>query len=175
MNNTTILYSGKWLDIRFRNNREYMVRTRGTGAAILIPVTDHHEIVLVEQYRASLDTRVLELPAGIVGDEQGMEKESCADAAKRELLEETGYEAGSILQMAEGPVSAGVSDEVMTFFYCDGLIKRTEGGGVESEDITVHVVPLDSIDSYIGECSRKGMLIDAKIYLGLYFIQKNKS
>lgn len=163
------LFSGDWLDVIREEDREYMVRRICTGVAILIAINDQGELVLTEQYRVPAHSRVLELPAGMAGDELGKEHESTKQAAKRELWEETGYESESLLQVAQGPISSGISSEVMTFFYTDKIRKTGKGGGNESEDITVHEVPLTEIERYIAKQAAQGVLIDPKLYIGIHF------
>ena len=70
---------------------------------------------------------------------------------------------------AVGPVSAGLSDEVITLFRATGLTKKAAGGGDASEDITVHHVPLDRIDAWLAEQTKAGKMVDLKLYAGLRF------
>lgn len=171
---STLLYEGDWLELRFRNDREYMVRKRASGIAIIVAVTNEGELLLTEQYRAAVDGQVLELPAGMAGDIAGQENESVATAAKRELLEETGYAAAHVEQVAEGPISSGFSNEVLTFFRAYGLTKHHEGGGEADENIIVHRVKPANIPQFIAHATAKGMHIDPKIFIGLYFLENNQ-
>jgi len=162
-----VLFSGDWVNVIKEQDREYMTRNNCTAIAIIIAVTDDNELLLTEQFRVPVGGGVLELPAGMVGDEPNMENESAVDAAKRELLEETGYEALEIKQVAKGPISSGISSEVMTFFYANKVRYVNEGGGTENENITVHKAPIAKIESYIEEHSH--LQLDPKIYIGLHF------
>ncbi len=94
-------------------------------------------------------------------------------AARRELLEETGYEAREMEQVAEGPPSAGISDEVMTLFIARGLRKTGAAEGDGSEDITVHEVAVDKVPAFLRRKAREGCMIDLKVYGGLYFVQQD--
>lgn len=172
--NTKItLFSGDWLDVIKEENREYMVRKICTGIAIIIALNKKNELVLTEQYRVPAGSRVLELPAGMVGDTPEFRDEAPIDTAKRELLEETGYEANSMIQVAEGPISSGISSEVMTFFYTDDIAKKGVGGGDETENITVHTVSLEDVETYLlQQHSQHGVLIDPKVFIGLHFARK---
>src|SRR5580765_8823238 len=95
---------------------EYVTRHGVTGIVVLVAVTPARELVLVEQYRPPVRGRVVELPAGLVGDHHGHEGETLAAAAHRELLEETGFQAREMVELGAGPVAVGVSDEIVTFF-----------------------------------------------------------
>jgi hypothetical protein len=66
--NETIHYKGRFLGLKERDHWEYAYRTNASGVVVLVPVTDAGELVLVEQYRIPVKSRVLELPAGLVGD-----------------------------------------------------------------------------------------------------------
>lgn len=168
----TVIHRGTWLTFHNKNGYEFVTRTKARAAAIIIAITPQREIILVEQYRMAVQSVVLELPAGLVGDDATYEKESILDAAKRELLEETGYEANTMQEVAAGPISSGLSGEAMTFCYSDTLTKRHEGGGIDDEDITVRVVKLDDIHDFIAQRKAAGLMIDPKIFIGLYFATK---
>ncbi len=85
--------TGKFLALVKEGHWEYVDRIGVTGAAVVVAITDDEKLLLVEQYRIPVHARTIELPAGLVGDEPGGSTESLEDAAKRELLEETGYAA----------------------------------------------------------------------------------
>jgi ADP-ribose pyrophosphatase len=107
-----ILADGKYLRFVRRSGWEYVERRGITGIVGIVAVTDEGKLLLVEQYRTPVNKRVIEIPAGLVGDEAGKEAESLLSAARRELQEETGYYAGNLLPLASGPSSA--------FEYCRG-------------------------------------------------------
>ena len=94
------------------------------------------------------------------------------DAARRELLEETGYEAQHVVELAAGPTSAGLSAERVTIVHATGLRKRSAGGGTAAEAIRVHEVPLAEVDRWLAQRVAQGVLIDVKIYVGLYLVSK---
>jgi len=140
---------------------------------MIVAVTDGNELVLIEQHRPSLGVNTIELPAGLAGDDPDAADESLADAARRELLEETGYEAGSLERVADGATSAGLCDEIVTVFLARDVRRVHEGGGDASEDITVHLVPLDRVESWIEEQKQtRGVQADLKIYAGLTFARR---
>ena len=129
-----ILGSGKYLRLMQRDKWEFVQRHAASGVVAIIALTDEGNLVLVEQYREAMQEMVLELPAGLVGDEQ---PETLEEAARRELLEETGYLAGNMRQMAQGPVSPGMSDEMVTFFMTESVTRMHAGGGTADEKISV--------------------------------------
>ena len=170
----TKLFSGRFLALVQEGHWEYADRTNATGAAIILAVTDDCKILLVEQYRIPVHARTIELPAGIIGDEPEAGDESQANAAVRELEEETGYAARKVVALTTGPASSGVTSEIVTLFHASSLEKVGVGGGVANEDITVHEIPLDQVDQWLNDKAAEGLLIDSKIYAGLYFLGKNQ-
>jgi len=166
----TTLFTGRFLSLVREGHWEYAERVNATGAAIIIAVTDEKKLLLVEQYRIPCHARTIELPAGIIGDEPESGDESHAEAARRELLEETGYAAGHIEALTTGPASAGAISEIVTIFRATGLRKTGVGGGIGHEAITVHEVPVAHAHAWLAERSRSGVLVDPKVYSGLYFI-----
>ena len=108
-----VLAEGRYLRLVTSDGWNYAERTRATGAVVVVAVTDEGRLLLTEQYRIPVAARVIELPAGIVGDEPGRESESFESAARRELLEETGYETGALTELTHGPPSAGFSSEMV--------------------------------------------------------------
>lgn len=164
------LFTGRFLALVREGRWEYVDRVNATGAAIILAVTDENKLLLVEQYRIPCHCRTIELPAGIIGDEPGAGGESHAAAAGRELLEETGYEARRVEPLTTGPASAGVTSEVVTLFRARQLRRVGAGGGVGHEEITVHEIPLAEVPSFLEAKARAGVLVDPKIFAGLYFL-----
>lgn len=163
-----VLMRGRYITMVDDGGWEYVTRAGVTGIVVLVAVTPDNELVLVEQYRAPVRNRVIELPAGLVGDVAGQEKETLASAAHRELVEETGFQAREMVELAAGPVAVGVSDEVVTFFEARGLTRVGDGGGDHTEDIAVHLVPLALLHSFLAEKRAAGLAVDPKIFSGLY-------
>jgi len=167
---TRVLFTGKFLEVKKQGRWEYVHRNSASGAAVIVAITDERQIILVEQYRIPVGQRVIELPAGLVGDDAGGKGEANATAARRELLEETGFAARELTQVAHGPPSAGLASEIVTFFVARGLTREHDGGGDEHEQITVHLVPIAEADAWLTSQEReRGVLVDPKVYAGLYF------
>ena len=167
------LHSGKFLALVKEGRWEYADRTNATGAAIIVAVTEEQKLLLVEQFRIPVHARTIELPAGIIGDDPGSKDEAHADAARRELIEETGFEAGLIEALTHGPSSSGLTSETVTLFLATQLRRVGEGGGVVHEDITVHEVLLAQVHNWLEAKAKSGVLVDPKVYAGLYFIGRN--
>src|SRR5580704_962214 len=168
------LKTSKFLALIKEGHWEYVDRVNATGAALIIAVTADEKVLLVEQYRIPVHARTIELPAGIIGDEPGNANESHAGAARRELLEETGYAAEKIEALTTGPACSGITSERVTLFRATGLRRTGKGGGVAHEDITVHEVPLAEIESWLEAKAKTGVLVDPKVYAGLFFLSQNK-
>ena len=166
--NQTIHFSGRFLGLREHDGWEYAYRTNASGVVVLVPVTDTGELVLVEQYRIPVRSRVMELPAGLVGDNGDFE-EDFKTAAQRELLEETGFSAASLDELMTSPSTPGMADEIITIYYASGLERVGPGGGDGNEDITVHLVPLDNAPEWLEAKRAEGIMVDPKIFAGLFW------
>ena len=164
-------YQGRFLSLVERNGWEFTSRSNASGVVVIVAVTDQDEIVLVEQFRPPVAARVIELPAGLVGD-QGDGNESKTVAAVRELEEETGFTAAQVRVLMESPSSAGMTDEVITFVVASGLQRTGAGGGDETEDIEVHLVPLSDVDQWLRARNDAGTPLDPKIFAALYWISR---
>jgi len=165
-----VLHNGKHLQLLSRNGWEYVHRPHCTGIVGMIAVTDEGKLLLVEQFRPPVGKPVIELPAGLVGDVEGEQDESLADAAKRELLEETGYEAADMTRVMDGVPSAGICDEVITLFRATRLTRTGDGGGDASESITVHEVPVADLRPWLAARAASGIAVDFKLYAALHFL-----
>lgn len=166
----TVIAEGAHLRLMRRHGWEYVDRKHTSGIVAIVAVTEQGRLLLVEQFRHAVDRRCIELPAGLVGDPPAARDEPLAAAARRELLEETGYEASDFELLTEGPPSAGLTTEHISFYLARGLRKVGSGGGDASEAITVHEAPLKGIDGWLAARATEGLLIDPKIYTGLYFV-----
>lgn len=157
-----IMWSGKWITAKRRGKWEYVSRARGIKAAVILPI-DGDDVILVEQYRVPLGARCLELPAGLIGDDEASEGEDPLAAAKRELIEETGYAAAHWEDCGAFFSSPGMTGESFTLLKATGLARVGEGGGVPGENITVHRVPLADIAQRISAFRAAGLAIDVKL------------
>jgi ADP-ribose pyrophosphatase len=157
-----VVWSGRFIEAKKLGKWEFVSRTRGVGAAVILAVDEGH-VLLVEQFRVPLGARCLELPAGLVGDEE--EGEAAAVAAIRELEEETGYRAERAVDLGRFHASPGMSSEGFTLVRAEGLARVGEGGGVAGEDIEVHRVKLEEAPAFVAARRAAGVAIDAKLLL----------
>lgn len=169
------LHEGAYLRLQRIDTWEFVERVNARGAVVIVALTPDDELLLVEQPRPALKGPVLELPAGLVGDIAGAEDEELAVAAARELEEETGYRPDRLEYMTSGPPSSGLSGETLWFYRAHDLTRVGDGGGDDSEDITVHAIALDAVDAWLAERERSGQAVDPKIYTGLYFIRRERA
>lgn len=167
------LHDGQFLKLLRDGHWEYVRRQRASGAGFVIAITEARELVLVEQFRVPLRRRVIELPAGIIGDSAATAGESAEASSLRELEEETGFRGREAHLVCHGPVAAGMTDEIGYFTRVTGLQRVGSGGGVEGEDITVHVVPIAGIESWIAAQEARGLLVDSRIFVALYFAARS--
>ena len=167
-----LLYEGAWLRMLRRGQWEYAERTHGNGmAVIVIAVTPADTVLFVEQYRVPLGARTIEMPAGLVGDDHA--HDTLIDAARRELVEETGWHPAHVDVLLVGPTSSGMSNERIAFVRARGLTRVGEGGGVGSENITVHEVPRAEAPAWLMRKQAEGFELDLKLWAGLWMIEHN--
>jgi 8-oxo-dGTP pyrophosphatase MutT (NUDIX family) len=144
---------------------EAVERVHCSGIVVIVPVTPREDVLLVRQFRPALNRMVIEFPAGLT--ETG---ERLVEAARRELIEETGHDSADLRLLAEGPLSSGLSSEILTAFLArdvepaaqEQLERHTPE---ETEEIELIRVPLGDIHTkLISMGSRRGDLVDVKIF-----------
>ena len=160
-----IRWAGKFITARTRGKWEYVSRARGIRAAVILAIDAEQHVLLVEQYRVPLGKRCLELPAGLIGDDDSSPDEDPAAAANRELEEETGYRAERIEVIGEFYSSPGMVSESFTLVRAHGLTKVGPGGGTAGEDITVHRVALSNIANFVETARARGLGIDVRLLM----------
>lgn len=131
------------------------------GAVAVVALDEADDTVILErQYRAALDANLLEIPAG----KRDVEGESTLDGARRELIEETGFDAMSWVELASFYNSAGFTDELTTVFLATGLVEVGNAlEGPEEEAMEIVRIPLDDVRGLISA----GELLDGPSILGL--------
>jgi ADP-ribose pyrophosphatase len=155
------VWQGRYIAAKRQGTWEYVNRTRGIGAAVVLAVEDGH-VLLVEQFRVPLGRRCLELPAGLIGDEDEAEKDPVA-VGSRELEEETGWRADTVEIVGTFASSPGMVGETFTLVRARGLTQVGAGGGVAGEDIIVHRVPLADLTAFMAARRADGVAMDVKL------------
>lgn len=163
-----ILWCGKFLrciSVTYRDSSgsirswEAFERVSCDGIVAIVPVTAEGEVLIIRQFRPAVNGYVIEFPAGL--NDKG---ETLEAAARRELLEETGYSAEELIFLAEGPISSGSSSEILTVY----LAKRLEFKGIdqrdETEDIEVLKVPIAELHDRLTLLNAQGNAVDLKIF-----------
>ena len=148
---------------------ESFERVNCKGIVAIVPVTDDKEVLLIRQFRPPVNGYVIEFPAGL--NDKG---DTLEEAARRELLEETGYSAKEMIFLTEGPMSSGSSGEILTVYLAKSLalnpLNQVQGQGQgigkrdETEDIEVVKVPINKLDYKLSALRSEGNYIDLKIY-----------
>lgn len=160
-----VLYAGRHLVLFDRGGWEFVEHRTAPEAAMIVALTGRREIVLTEEFRPPMNALVVSLPSGLIGDEG---PEDAIDAAKRELAEETGHAAASWERLARGPGSAGQSSEMITFFLARPAVPSGTQADHDVGKIRVHVVPVAGLPVWARRREAEGMVIDPKIWAGLY-------
>lgn len=160
-----VVWAGKFITAKVRGKWEYVARSRGIRAAVILAIDEEDHVLLVEQYGVPLGKPCLELPAGLVGDDDSAPGEDATAAARRELEEETGYRAARMEVLGEFYSSPGMVSESFTMLRAHGLEQVGPGGGTEGEDITVHRVPLSQLASFIESARARGLGIDVRLLM----------
>jgi len=129
------------------------------GAVVVVPVIDG-DVIFVRQYRAAVDGELLEVPAG----KRDVTDEPVEITAHRELEEEVGMRAGSMVRIAEFYNSPGFCDEHSFLFLATELTPcATSFQGHEEQHMTIERVRLDTVPELIAS----GQLVDGKSIIGL--------
>jgi ADP-ribose pyrophosphatase len=162
------LFETRWLAVHRIGHWDFVERPNADCCVAILPVTPAGEIILVEQFRIPVQQRAIEIPAGLVGDEDDHRGEALAETAARELLEETGFRAGRVEHLLASPTSAGMTSETTHFFLATALVREHPGGGIGSEDIKTHIVPLAGLRGWLAGRENDGMAIDCKIHAALW-------
>lgn len=137
------------------------------GAVGVVPVVDEGSaVLLVRQYRSSVDAMLLEIPAGL----RDVEGEPPIETARRELIEEVGMRAGRIERVCKFLNSPGFCDEVVHVFAAYDLDPcGLDRQGVEEQHMTIEKVAFDDVPSMI----ESGAILDAKTVIGLTLVRES--
>jgi ADP-ribose pyrophosphatase len=164
------LFEGKFLRLLDEDSWEFADRPASAGVVSVVAV-DGEKLLLVEQFRHAQQAAVVSFPGGLIDRaEAGRRQETAIEAGRRELREETGYEAGKIEELVSGPISPGMTTEAVTFVLAQDLAWAGAQMLDANENIALHQVPLLHLSDWLGEQSARGWQIDLKVFVGLYFL-----
>ena len=161
-----VMWAGKYVRALRRGNWEYASRANDIDAVVILAEFEGR-VILVDQPRAALDCRCVELPAGLVGDQDP--NATIESTAIAELEEETGFTATSVERLGDFYSSPGMLAEAFTLVRVHGVRRIGEGGGDENEDINVHLVARGDIANFLEQKRAEGFGIDVKLLLLLNF------
>ena len=157
-----VMWQGRFVRALKRGKWEYASRVGGVRAVVIF--AEHEgKVILVEQHRVAVGGRCLELPAGLVGDKD--ESATVESTAIAELEEEAGFSADRIERLGDFHASPGMLSESFTLVRAHGVRKVGDGGGVEGEEIEVHLVPRDQVASFVEQRRAAGVAVDVKLLL----------
>jgi ADP-ribose pyrophosphatase len=161
-----VMWEGKYVRALRRGRWEYVSRAGDVRAVVILAEIDG-KVILIDQPRIAVGGRCVELPAGLVGDEDP--EATVEDTAVKELEEEAGYTASRIERLGDFHASPGMLSESFTLVRAHGVRRCGDGGGTEHEDIRVHLVARGDIPAFIEEKRVQGFAIDVKLLLFLNF------
>lgn len=160
------MWRGKYIAAVRRGRWEYVSRTEDTRAVVVIAEHDG-KLILIEQYRVPVGGRCLELPAGLVGDED--KNATVEETAIKELEEETGFTAERVEALGDFHSSPGMVAESFTLVRAHGVRKVGDGGGTEHEAIEVHLVSRAELPDFVRKRREVGVAVDVKLLLFMDF------
>ena len=168
---TTTLYTGKIFDVVLEKvtlpngavkDREIV---RHPGAAAMVPLLDDGRVVLIKQYRHAVGEFVWEIPAGTLEPE-----EAPMACARRELVEEIGYEAANLEKLTEILPAPGYTDEHIHIFLATGL-QAVDQRLEDDEVLELQPTVLETALAMVA----KGEIRDAKTIAGLFLTSLKRS
>jgi ADP-ribose pyrophosphatase len=159
-----VMCEGKFVRAVRRGKWEYASRANDIRAVVILAEHDG-KVILIDQPRVPLGARCVELPAGLVGDEDP--NATVEPTAIKELEEETGFTAERIEVLGEFYASPGMVSESFTLVRAHGVHRIGEGGGDDNEDINVHLVARADIPNFIQQKRAEGFGIDVKLLIFL--------
>jgi ADP-ribose pyrophosphatase len=157
-----LMCEGKFVRLLKRGKWEFASRARDINAVVILAEHDG-KMILVDQPRVGPDCRCVELPAGLVGDEDP--DATIEGTAIKELEEETGFTAERVERLGDFYSSPGILAESFTLVRAHGVTRIGEGGGDDSEDINVHLVARADIPNFIEQKRAEGFGVDVKLLI----------
>jgi len=161
-----LMWEGKYVRAFKRDKWEYASRANNINAVVILAEYEG-KVILIDQPRVPPDCRCIELPAGLVGDEDP--NATPESTAIKELEEETGFTAERVERLGDFLASPGMLSEAFMLVRAHGVRKIGNGGGDESEDINVHLVPRAEIPNFVEQKRAEGFGVDVKLLIFMNF------
>ncbi|MEA1995683.1 MAG: NUDIX hydrolase [Campylobacterota bacterium] len=151
-----IVYEGKYLKIvnkyfKTGQGKQHVWETierkniYGSGAVVIVALTKKREIILEKNWRAPLESSIIQFPAGLTDKEGETEEET----AKRELLEETGYRVEKLIPIISVPLCPALSPTKATYFFAPEAEFVGKKRKEDMENIEVLKIPTEKIDDFL--------------------------
>jgi ADP-ribose pyrophosphatase len=141
----------------------------GRGAVVIIAVTTEGEMIFEKNWRAPLESYVIQFPAGLTDIPGETEEET----ARRELLEETGYKADVLIPITAVPMAASLVATRATHFFAPDVVFTGDAKGQDAEEIEVIKMRLDNVDGYLLNLP-PGVELDLRVPGILWIMQKTE-
>jgi 8-oxo-dGTP pyrophosphatase MutT (NUDIX family) len=138
-----------------------------TSWANVVALTKKNEVVLVRQYRHGVQENLLELPGGVVENE-----ENPLEGAGRELMEETGYSVGSIVEVGRLYPNPAIQHNTLYCYLATDAELTGEQHFDETEEIEVHLVPLDELIEMVRQGKFMHALHVAVLFQALTYLKR---
>ena len=135
------------------------------GGVVILPVLDDGRILLVRQWRYPLGRTLIEVPAGKL--DPGEHADPMA-AARRELMEETGYEPAHMEELTSIYTSPGFCDERLWLYKATGLRKIADHNDVKADDEFIDLLTVTVDEAFA--MARSGEILDAKTLCLFWFL-----
>ncbi|OFW42517.1 MAG: hypothetical protein A3J29_07080 [Acidobacteria bacterium RIFCSPLOWO2_12_FULL_67_14b] len=137
---------------------------RHPGSVVLLPIPEPGAIILIRQYRYTIDRWIWELPAGSLKPGENPD-----EAAARECEEEIGLAPGKVTRLRGYYPTPGFCDELMTYYRCEDLRAPAPGSAAQKDDdeeIEPHTFTLDDARALVAS----GEIVDLKTLAGLTLV-----
>ena len=161
-----VMWEGKFVRALRRGKWEYAGRANDIRAVVILAEYEG-KVILVDQPRVPPDCRCVELPAGLIGDDDP--NATVESTAIKELEEETGFTAERVERLGDYYASPGMLSESFTLVRAHEVRRIGDGGGDENEDINVHLIARQDIANFLEQKRAEGLGIDAKLLMLLDF------
>jgi ADP-ribose pyrophosphatase len=161
-----VMWAGKFVRVLRRDKWEYASRANDINAVVILAEFEG-KVILIDQPRVALGCRCVELPAGLVGDEDP--QATVESTAVNELEEEAGFTAERVERLGDFYASPGMLSESFTLVRAHGVRRIGQGGGDENEDINVHLVARGDIPNFVEQKRAEGFGVDVKLLIFMNF------